>query len=592
MAAGYGQFVGYEPANGGANFITRDGKKTFIIGDPAEQLKARIDASAGLQPKLASNAPTPGPNSASYFPGLQSKLDAGALGTGIPPIKPQGAPAVVPLAAPTAAGGTPTAPAGAPPPQGAAPAAGNGLQPVGLGVYKDAQDNLYRMAPGSAPTKGGLQLRSQSQRGGFEPNQDYLDQLADQSIDEKLQAQDKADIETADTEQQRQLLEDQRRQIINDTIEANQRAAEKEARVSALTAKRDKAAETYANAKVDPGRAFSGGRNILAGLFAGIGAMAATKTGSPNYALQVYQQKSADDIRAQEDEIAVKKDAADNALKDLTQELGSRELAKNTLESVHLKQFQNAAQRAALTTQDQKTKLFMEQAQSAASAKLAEKMEQYRIQAGGEVDKQFLNVPGSAGSRGGPVMLSPSEAGNIAETLQKLHNPAAGAGGAPAPIPSERAERIAAMADSVMAAKEQQQMLGSQSSETDNPTFGLVDSWPSAEKNKLNSIARRLAAGAQAARGKSDKDAELAEEDALGNSSVNDRKRQAQVIADKSARGIAAELATLPEAQQQQILQSMDHDVAAAVGSILRPKAAPAPAPYVSADKAQGGATE
>lgn len=54
----YGNFTGYEPAEGGAlDFSTKDGKKLRLVGSPAEELRRKMDASAFAAPQPANMTP-------------------------------------------------------------------------------------------------------------------------------------------------------------------------------------------------------------------------------------------------------------------------------------------------------------------------------------------------------------------------------------------------------------------------------------------------------------------------------------------------------------------------------------------------------
>lgn len=53
----YGQFVGYEPTEGGYDFSTKDGKKLRLVGETAEDLRKKLDGAAFVAPKPANVTP-------------------------------------------------------------------------------------------------------------------------------------------------------------------------------------------------------------------------------------------------------------------------------------------------------------------------------------------------------------------------------------------------------------------------------------------------------------------------------------------------------------------------------------------------------
>jgi hypothetical protein len=84
---------------------------------------------------------------------------------------------------------------------------------------------------------------------------------------------------------------------------------------------RQQALKDYTGSKVDPDRIFhgpnGGAQRVVSAIASAIGAWAATKSGAPNFAQQIIDNSINRDIAAQEAEIRIKKDAADNALSDL-----------------------------------------------------------------------------------------------------------------------------------------------------------------------------------------------------------------------------------------------------------------------------------
>lgn len=445
--AGYGNLTGYEPAEtpGAYRFLHKDGRKLLAFGPEAEALKTKLDAVNATMPQ----------KTASYTPGepLESRADAPPMSVSDiaspnPSAAPPGGMSVPPepnmSVAPAAPPMSPNP--GKPPPDltGYGPtveAAGPAPPPSWIPYQTAPNGDTIYLRPGGDPknpfdlvvgskarsgSRGGVRLTNQSVRGGHPIDDAYVTEQDYAHGSE--QAAQQLGTEAADSTAVAE-------EAYNQRMLANRANAEAEAkahtdaitgRVQELDNRYERLNKEYNSSKIDPGRMFAGGKNWMYGIAAGLGAIGAALTKSPNYALQVIQQRVGDDIKAQEAEVAVKRDAADNAYKRLLQETGSSELAKKALEGIQLSKLRAEFEVQAKDGRD-KTR------QARAIGMLAEldktysqKMAEYRQTALGEVTKQFVNMPGSAGRAGGQRPLTAAEYGGVAATVPK---DAAGAGG-------------------------------------------------------------------------------------------------------------------------------------------------------------------
>lgn len=580
----YGNFVDYEPtpSPGAYRFTLANGQKTLLVGPAAEDLKKRIDASQAIGPKLAgvnpvgTNMPRQPPLVTGDWEGSVgngapvSKLDAPATGDW------QGSVGVIPAGTVPVQGapGKAAAAAGAP----AAPATdANGLQNIGLGLKQDAEGNVYQFRPEVAPSKGGMVERSRTESGGFERNADYEKKMANASLDQRLALEVSKDAADIDTEQQQQAAEEERIRLQNEQAEAIAKAEQINAKTLRLQMQRDEVMKELSSAKVDPKQAEKdvyGGKEGIWGILGMLGSIGTTVKGGRNDMADIIESRINRNVDAQKANIEIKRSNSETLLQELNTRLGDVRLAELTLKDVQRQQAANALQRRALLTKSEHDRAAYLEASAKMQEKIATGAEEYRIRALGNVTKSIQNVPGSAGRKAGWERMAPKDALPLVSGASNIRKDAAaaaaGPGGKPAPVASERTEKIAAFVQGYKAASNIEKMVAGKEGEFDDPTYGVVDSWPGKEKNRLDEESAKLAAGYQAGRGKSDTDAELAEKDAIGNGSFNARRRGAQAGKDKFATGIAGEISTLPPAQQETILNSLDPEVADAVAAKLQ----------------------
>jgi hypothetical protein len=486
------------------------------------------------------------------------------------------------LDAPTAqpAPGGPTVPASA---QAAAPGA-ESAGPVPLGYTmkavdpatgKDIEGEAMKMPDGSigvyrAPTRGSpggltsLGKQTMTQYGEAQ-------QLAAEHSAKAAEAQQiGVDLAVQDAEARNAFVEEQKLQA---QLEMQKQADEEAAlqqKLVGLETSYETARQEFASARVDPDRYVKSkpGGNWILGLSAALGAFGAGLARTPNFAMEFISGRIADDMRAQESEINVKGREADNQLANLTRSLGDLKLAKTAFRQIKLEEAAYEAQRVAGQFKGQ---------QIANNARMvSEQAAAEGIRAGEERSRSFVEHvmkdklyyrQGSAGSAGG--FLRPHLGG--VQDVKTLQTPPKGPGAEAEarPVEGGRTEKISAYAAGITAALKVQENLekrGVAADTFDDPATGAVDRVKNYSSNKdLNRNTDQLAAAYQAARGKSDKDADLAQKDAIGSGSGSDRTKAAAEGVEKFAAGIRAELVTLPPGKREEILGQMDPSVRAVV---------------------------
>lgn len=429
----YGNLVGYEPADtpGAYRFETKDGRKLLAFGPEAEAMRKRLDQAKAIGPQrtadaseslastpsdLATDAPT-----ASMSEGpLMSQAPEPMTAAGNASLNPDAAPPGGMSVAPEQLMSTQPRSVMSPNP-GPAPAAPQQEGPQYVGVAQNKDGSIVQMRvgadpnnpqpgdlrvfrPGSRGSKGGLALRSQSVQGGYDVDPEFMGEQAYLHGGERLGQQlgvDAADAQAANEHAYNQRMLENR---ANAESEARAHSDAVMGRVQELDNRYTQLEKEFTGARVDPRRALAGGKNWIAAFAAGIGSVGASLGKHPNYAMQIIEQRIADDIRAQETEIAVKRDSADNAYKRLLQETGSSELAKKALEGIQLQKL-----RAEFEVQAKPGGDKARQAQAVAMLVELDKRyslwrQGYRQAAHGEVSKQFVNMPGSAGHAAGYVL--------------------------------------------------------------------------------------------------------------------------------------------------------------------------------------------
>jgi hypothetical protein len=588
----YGNVVGYEPAasEGVYDFTQADGRKMRMFGPAAEALKARLDASAQLAPQ-----PVAGPGGGGG-PNTDSVMFGGSGGDmSVPPPADAGvsvAPPPEPAPAPA-----PEAPSPPPPPAIAAP---DPQADAGMAIAnKSLQDAAGALAaqdkaakgqfvdfarepdgsvievnnvtgqkrirtPGVAPTKGGIRETTSSLTvgGGYDPNEEY------QAHKEELMWRQRAALEVGqEAAENIAAVEKSKNDELSRIAELRSRELEAEQamrqeKVGELQSKYAQLENDYRTTKIDPDRRNPFAR-LLDSVAAGMGAFGAAKTGARNFAVDIIQNRIADDIKSQETALNVKREGANNALGQLKTELGSLELAKTALQGIREKQAITHYQGLAAVAQTEKDRAMFLNSAAAMEERYADTMEQYRINAEGQVtkSKNFVNQPGSAGRRAGYDLPTTGQMSAVDKLLEGNKKE-----GATRTVPAEMMKKITGNALGLETLVEIDQMLGKtkagpQGEEWDDPAKGPLDTLPTQAnlkaKDELVQKTRRLAMAYQDGRGKSDTDAVLASEDAIGSGTIASRKRSVQTAKREFARSLQLELAGLLPDQRAEVMNNL-----------------------------------
>lgn len=435
----YGNITGYEPvedAPGAYRFQTTSGDSPMFFGSEAEALKQKIDAANQSRQLLASNdanmseappvaadatpnmTPNPGPAQSAPAEGGMSSINE----------DPSKGMSVAPEAAPANQSTQPQQnmspnPGSAPKPSpyaGYTPVVVNG---VNTGYVRAPDGRIGKITGPSAGSPGGPVQKTETRAGGFTPSQEYIDRQEDLHFKKQAALEVATEAAQQQAAEQQAFLHEQQRQQAIAMAEAQKRQVQIDARVQQLQAKYDKAVQEYTTTPKpgDDRSALQMGLDALAGFFGGIGA-AINK--SPNYALDMVKHKIDANIHAQEVALNVKKEAAGNALGDLTRELGSQDLAKTALKGIQIQQAKTSFDMIAAKSADANTRAKALEASAKLDEEYANTMEAYRQQSAGHVTKSYVVAPKVAPSKGGVQFLTPEKAmalaGTTAETEGKV----------------------------------------------------------------------------------------------------------------------------------------------------------------------------
>lgn len=481
----YGNILGYQPTAqpGAYSFQTADGGNRILTGPPAEDLKAKLDASAGFAGQKVAG---PG-GGAPGVPANSVMAGSGALNEPAPPppagpamsvapsqpaapamsVAPTTAPAPQASVGPTAnAASAENMPAVAPPAPTAHPIFVNGINtgriqmPDGRiaeaapGVAAVTRDSLLARADLNGPQGGVMTPHSGSESvsGGFTPDQEYLERRHDLAIDKRLLIDKTADVEAENAVRDKQAADQQ-------VARAAQWQAEEQARTNQITTQVQKDLETkdrlqkeYANAKVDPRRIFSGqggtARSVIAAIAAGLGTAGqgmqamGGHPGAPNLGYQAVQTAIDRDISAQENEIKIKGEVANNALSQYVRSGLSLDQAKIALRSAQLGWTAAQTAQSAALTKGSMVDVNRDALHNQLLSGLNDADEQYRVQSLGTRTKQVASQVAypHGGSSGGLRYLTPEQtdkvnAGNVelggkqastAKTLNEIEHPKGG----------------------------------------------------------------------------------------------------------------------------------------------------------------------
>lgn len=388
-----GNIVGVEPLDNGAyNFVDKGGKKMTLFGPEAEDLAQRFRASDELQRGTKPTAQVTQEDlvqGAGGFGGFGGQVPQPNIATDAPAPVPglEGPPASI--ARPPEAEAAPEAPSLA--------QAGARFTDDKGNVISQQPDGSWVKVKTTAPTRGGMMEKSRSISGGFQQDPDYL-AATEQAFRGQAESQAKgAEIAVNEAQVEQAYLAQQQRQ--NAMRIEQQQAQQKtiEDGIRAKQAEYDLINESYKAQKVDPWRGMGTGQKIGLALFGALGAFGAGMAKSPNFVQAMIDGYIERQIREQEREIAVKREQAQNTLADLEKKLGSRDLAKTALSAMLTERTQLQLQNMTASLKAPKIVAAFQDANAKLTQQYADKLEEYRQKAGGQITKSIVNVPGSAG---------------------------------------------------------------------------------------------------------------------------------------------------------------------------------------------------
>ena len=433
---GCGQLESYEEAPGlpGAyRFKTRTGQWVTANGPAAEDMRKKIDEANAMGPQktagLAADAfgiPAARPDVGPAMSVAPPSAPAPAMSVAPPPA----APAMSPNPGPQPSRPPPSPPGkwasqfvgapGAPPPQGGRLP---GTVPTSSGpewvqfarnndgsiveMRKGADPNnpqpgdLRVFRPGSAGSKGGWMDRSMSVQGAHNLNPEYEEKQKKFQGQEERSTLLASEAATRDAAAQQAYNEGVRDFMANQAVEAQKQQDDAQARFDEINTKHAKAEKDYLGSKVDPSQVTSGVPGFIAVLGAAMNTFGNSMMGSPEMGGKILNARIADNIRAQEAAIAIKRDGADNALKRLTEETGNLDLAKASLKSIQLGRLKSQLEVDMKDGRDTQRQANAVKMHTIVSKAYVDAEEDRRIRAQGVVTKQMQNMPGSAGRAGG-----------------------------------------------------------------------------------------------------------------------------------------------------------------------------------------------
>lgn len=560
----YGNIQGYEPTAvpGAYQFVGKDGQKWTLTGPPAEDLKAKLDASATLQPQMAGKDvwyddpadPAQRPNeTAADFTTRAQTLKAQSV---------PAAPAAPKPAAPAQAAAPPRGPA-------ASPGGPAGFKQVGPGIYQGPDGRYYEYRAGSAGSKGGLVLRSETRQGVQELDPEFMAKLdANQAERESLLAEQQA-AQLAQAEELRKHKEELAAIAANEQAEAVRKQQQIDQEVKDLQGRYDTAERDVANARVNP----QGESNFFDTLAMAIGAAYSVLNKQPDTVNAIVQRRIDRQIAAQEHEINIKRETKNDLSRMLEATKGNRELARQALATAYTKKAAATFEARAQSTSNQELKASMGMAALQSQEQHMLRKKALGDAARGEVTQSYVNTPAVAASSGGlaPVKDQLGVRGKIVDQKLKekeLAEPAKG-GGEAKPLDATTTDALTASVNAYQLGKKVEAQLPKDATFDPGGVTRYVP-FVGADKDAadaLNIDTAELASAIQTDKkmGSSDDDANRAEGFAAGTGSVDQRRRQAQGAQANAVRNLTIRLNALPPAQRDQAFKSLPPDVQAAI---------------------------
>ena len=268
-----------------------------------------------------------------------------------------------------------------------------GADPANLG-----QGDTWVATPAQAATKGGAVERSRTVKEGPGYNQEYIDSLQNAAIDANTKLDEAVSGLQADADKSSAVLSQKAADDQQTVADAASYLKEVQTKTEEWEQKSTAAQQEYKDSKVDPTRA-SGG--LFDAIGVALGAFGAALAKTPNFAMEIMQNRINNDIRAQEKEIEVRGKTADNALARFERNLGNMTLAKQAYKIARREEGQTQLDLIGAKAKSRDVQAKVEEAKSLNMTKLAEDTEKYRIMVADDVTKSIQNVPGSPGRAAG-----------------------------------------------------------------------------------------------------------------------------------------------------------------------------------------------
>lgn len=575
----FGDFVGYQPgpAPGLLRFKLKDGRDVDFGGPQAEDLKQRIDLSNSIGQLANNSIVNPAADIVPQAP--NSATDAAPARQGTTTVERPGN----------------EAPEQQTEQRGIA-RRGNVLRDPTTGV-------ISVIEPGS-PGVSREQLQRQSSQGVALPSAEsetvqnrYLEDPAFQQQEQDILAgeteleiirNDRAEAAVLQAQTESDILRQVEAERAQESADAQRREIEIEQRVQKDVGTADVLKKDFAEARVDPTRAFSGGRGTAAAFAAAIGAAFSgfsqgyRGVGGPNPGIQALESIINRDIRAQEADIAIKGRAADNAIAQARQSGLDAQQARALAKESHWQWVESeAAARAAKTKIPQVQSQWAELAQTAKQQSLLAAQERYNAARGNHsATVQSQVAYPRAGTSGGVRQLGGAEQLKVEGQLAELEGKQAStaktvseigkAKAAERAVPTERTTKISKATEIINKADELINNLGETGAwrgEYLDPTgvtaggsrallFGQINK---ESRNKIEQTTNALKTAYQsgAGIGATEGDAVRIAAEIEGGGSYAERLRGADAAAESAARLAAAELRALQPEQQDELLKGM-----------------------------------
>jgi hypothetical protein len=346
-------FTDYQPIAGHADayqFAAPDGSTRTLTGPAALQVKRTIDSTRQLagppppgpvappsaQPPILASAFAPPPQAAG--PTDYAGQFAAAPSVRVPPPGPE----TVPASAQVAPQGLPpqAQQVGQLPPGQQAPGAGGISMPrfatVKDGVL-DTTTGLVRRAGTAGASKAQIEAEKKAQA-------EQAESMRLRAEESEQRTVEKAQILSENADAQQRFFEEQRSKAETSALNEEIRNREIADRITQERGAVDATMADYRAAKIDPDRFFKGEKggtnklttaiSVMFGALAHFGQGLMGNANGTNPGIALVNKRIDDDIREQEREIGVKKEASDGALAQLHRSLGDMQQAKLGLKAM------------------------------------------------------------------------------------------------------------------------------------------------------------------------------------------------------------------------------------------------------------------